>query len=410
MSIDRRSLAATIIGHTLGFYDVVLFGYLAPFLATLFFPSQNPSLSLMVGFVAFAAAFLTRPLGGMVFGYFGDRYGRKNTLVISMFFLAVPAFTIGILPTYAEIGFMAPVILILSRLLQGLCMGGEYNGSGIYAVEHAPSSMKGFAGSLVLAGGYVGSVLASLLGALFTLPLMPSWGWRIPFVIGGLTGLLGFYFRKRMKETPEFCSQSDSPSKAPLAEILRYHKRAFFCTLGIGCTGVIQTILSIYINGILITDLGVQTSLAMGINAGIALVWMITLPLMGKLSDLVGYRRLMLISSLGLSILAYPAFIFITPPYLSVVTVVSVRLGLSILAAAYFAPIHAMMAELFPVHCRYSGVSTGYSLSVALFGGTAPLASMVLVIWSGNPRTPALIFAIGALASAMGVYYGRQHH
>lgn len=403
MHLDKRSLIATIIGHALGFYDVVLFGYLAPLLSTLFFPSYDPSLSLMAGFATFAAAFITRPLGGVVFGYFGDRYGRKNTLILSIVLLAVPAFTIGLLPTYEFIGIAAPLTLVSVRLLQGLCMGGEYNGSGIYAVEHAPTPIKGFTGSLVAAGGYIGTALASLLGMIFTLPFVPAWGWRIPFIMGGLTGLLGFYFRKRMKETPEFRKLGENSLRTPLLEIMRQHKRAFLCTVGIGCTGVIQTILSIYLNALLIRDFGVQSAYAMGINAGMALVWMLTLPIMGKLSDTIGHRRLMLISSLCLCVAAFPAFILLT----SITSIVFVRLLLSILAAAYFAPIHAMMSSLFPVQCRYSGVSISYSLSVALFAGMAPLACTALVMWSGDARTPSIIFAAAALASAAGVYYGK---
>jgi len=204
MSNKKKVIIASVLGNALELYDFSLYGIFVPLFATLFFPTGNPTVALLASLATFAVGFLTRPLGGILFGYLGDRFGRKNALLISIMLMALPTLIISFLPTYAQIGILAPILLLLCRLLQGLCAGGEYTGASIFIIEHLGKSRRGLAGSLISASGAIGSLIAMLLGAALLQPGLPEWSWRIPFLMGAFLALIGFYIRRSLQESPEF--------------------------------------------------------------------------------------------------------------------------------------------------------------------------------------------------------------
>src|SRR5436189_1033551 len=197
MEKNIKAIFAAMVGNALEYYDVMLYGFFAAMLAPLFFPTDNQITSTISSLGTFAAGFVMRPLGGIIFGHLGDKFGRRQALVLAIFLVTIPTFTIGILPTYADIGIAAPLILLLCRLLQGLCVGGEYSGASIFVIEYSKRGREAFAGSILCAAGVSAGVLGTLVGFLSTLPFMPAWRWRIPFLIGSLFGLIGHYFRAR---------------------------------------------------------------------------------------------------------------------------------------------------------------------------------------------------------------------
>ena len=230
--MKNKTLFAAIVGNALEYYDFTLYGFFAAFLSPLYFPSADPKTSIIASFGAFAAGFLMRPVGGLIFGHLGDRYGRKYALLVSILLMTLPTFTIGITPEYSQIGFWAPLIIILSRLLQGICTVGEYTGATVLIAEYTGQHQPGFACSLLPASSLIGAILATCLGAFCLLDFMPSWTWRLPFIMGVGFGLFGFYLRQQINESPTFTAlaKEHNISKSPALKILKEQKMNFLCT------------------------------------------------------------------------------------------------------------------------------------------------------------------------------------
>lgn len=240
MKKSYKAIFAAMVGNALEYYDVMLYGFFATMLAPLFFPTENQTISIISSFGTFAAGFLMRPLGGMIFGHLGDKFGRQKALVLAIFLVTIPTFTIGILPTYVEIGIAAPIILVICRLLQGLCVGGEYSGASIFVIEYSKKGQETFAGSILTASGLFGGVIGTFLGFICTLSFMPSWGWRIPFLLGSLMGLVGYYIRKNVNESPDFMRhKNEKVAKVPLFLVFQNRKINLLCTIGIGAVSLI---------------------------------------------------------------------------------------------------------------------------------------------------------------------------
>jgi len=404
----EKPIFATMLGNILEYYDVTLYGFFAAFLAPLFFPSSDPSVSRIAALFALAAGFLMRPVGGVLFGYLGDRFGRRKALMLSIFLVTIPTFTMGSLPTYEHIGIVAPVIIVICRLLQGLCTSGEYSGASILLAEYSEKGKKGFACSLLPSSSLCGAVLGTSLGVLCTIPVMPEWAWRIPFLLGGIFGLIGFYLRRKITESPDFqkALQQNKLVKIPLLEILKRYKRNFFCSMGIGSSMLVL----FYMNTVHISDLmlkanlGITPSHLMMINTWMMISLITLFPLMGYLSDKFGVVHFMKISSLCTIVVAFPLFWLITyePSFTNFILA---QLTFNVCAAGFVGPSGAFLAELFPIEERYSGVAVGSSVGEAVFGGTTPLAATMLVLWSNSEIAPAfyLMFCsgLGLLALTM---------
>lgn len=382
MKQSYKSIVAAMIGNALEYYDVMLYGSFATMLAPLFFPTDNPSLTALSSLGTFAAGFIMRPLGGLLFGHMGDKIGRRPTLGLTIFLVTIPTFTIGILPSYEKIGLAAPFILVLCRLLQGLCVGGEYSGASIFVVEHSKKGQEAFASSTLCAAGFFGGAIGTFLGFICTQPFMPMWGWRIPFLIGAVIGLLGFYLRRNVSESPDFIrTKKKKVITVPLISVLQTRKKNLFCTIGIGATSLIPFYMaSVYMGYLLSVKLDLSTSHIMLINVGLNLFIMGLLPVMGLLADRIGKERLMIWSSCLSIVLAYPLFVFLDQE-LTVTRIIFVQGILGMITSSFGAPSSAFIVRLFPVQKRYTGVGFGYALGGALLGGTTPLILETLSTW-----------------------------
>ncbi len=381
MYINNKKNIAVILGNALEYYDFMLYGFFATILAPLFFPSENPSLSLIASMGSYGVGFLARPLGGIVFGHLGDRWGRKNTLSLSILLVTIPTLSIALLPTYDQIGIWAPFLLILFRTIQGLCVGGESSGAATYIIESASPTEKDKASAWLVLSCYFGTLLGTVFGAIFTSSFMPSWGWRLTFVMGSLIAFIGYYIRKQLKESPEFIKNKEQGKilKAPFLDLLRNEKiNLFYAASTSAGVAIPFFIIFIYLNGIFTKKLNLEPQLVLTLNAGLMAFWIVLLPQFGALAQRYGRQIVMFGGLLGMLLFSYPLFLFIgSEP--SFGSIFFTQLILSLFAMAYAAPTSALLVELFPVNERYSGIAFGYSLGHAIFGGFTPIILTTLV-------------------------------
>ena len=400
-----------MIGNALEYYDVMLYGFFATMLAPLFFPTDNKAISIITSLGTFAAGFLMRPLGGIVFGHLGDKFGRRQALILAIFLVTLPTLTIGLLPTYADIGITASIILVICRLLQGLCVGGEYSGASIFVIEYSKRGKEAFAGSILCAAGFFGGVLGTFLGFLCTHPYMPSWGWRIPFLIGAFIGLFGYYLRSQVSESPDFVRHKmEEIAKVPLFIVFQNKKINLLCTIGIGATSLIPFYLaSVYMGYLLSSQLQIPTFQIMLFNVGLNISLIFLLPIMGIIADKIGKEKLMILSSSLSIIVAYPLFSFLDSN-LSLMNIIFIQAILGIITAGFGAPSMALLSSFFPVHERYSGIGFGYALGGALLGGTTPLILASLSNWLGSSIVPAYYLMFSGFLGIVCVLGGRKEN
>ncbi|MBP6951197.1 MAG: MFS transporter [Alphaproteobacteria bacterium] len=409
MKKNYKAIIAAMIGNALEYYDVMLYGFFATMLAPLFFPTDNEAISIISSLGTFAAGFLMRPLGGIVFGHLGDKFGRRQALVFAIFLVTIPTLIIGLLPTYADIGIAASIILVICRLLQGLCVGGEYSGASIFVIEYSKRGKEAFAGSILCAAGFFGGVLGTFFGFLCTNPFMPSWGWRIPFLIGALIGLIGYYLRTQVSESPDFVRhKKEKIAKVPLLVVFERRLINLCCTIGIGATSLIPFYLaSVYMGYMLSSQLQIPTFQIMLINVVLNIFLIFLLPTMGILADKIGKEKLMIFSSVLSIIVAYPLFSLLENN-LSLTNILIVQAILGIITAGFGAPSMALLSSFFPTHERYSGIGFGYALGGALLGGTTPLILASLSNWLGSPLVPAYYLMFSGALGVICVVNGRK--
>jgi MHS family proline/betaine transporter-like MFS transporter len=395
----KKIIFISFLGTSLEFYDFTLYGIFASAIATHFFPAENEMLSLLAAFGAFAAGFIMRPLGGLLFGYIGDTYGRRQALSLSILLMGIPTLITALLPTYEIIGILAPIVIVVSRLLQGLSTGGEFNGAAIFALEHVQENHPGFVGSLLAVAGGVGAIFAMLLGALVSTNYFPEYGFRIPFFIGALISLLGFYLRRKLEESPEFLKiKSEKKPSIPLLKILKDYFPQFRSGFSIGALdGAIAYLLVGFMNVYLSRFIGMEISHAMLLNSFSLAVYIIFTPIMGHLFDKMKPHTFIKIMCLSVVFLAPIIFMGLQ----------SKDLRLILLAQAMFALIfsavsgsqHAYLQKLFPTKVRYTGISFSFNLGTALLGGTAPILMTYLYDITQDLMVPAyFLMALGLMA------------
>lgn len=395
----KKWLVPGIIGNILEWYEFALYGYFVHTISRLFFPVNNQALSLIATFSVFAIGFLMRPLGAVIFGHIGDRYGRKKALISAIFCMAIPTGLMGLLPDYEALGIYAAVLLTFLRLLQGLAVGGEFTGSFVYLVEHAPARQRGFYGSLTLCSGIVGVMLGSgvsaLVGYLANGTTAELWAWRIPFVLGFALGLLGFYVRRSMPETPGFEKISATGKRVahPILWTLLKSPASLLYAAGLVALPVAGFyMLFVYLSSYLTIYYKMPIGQVMLINTLTMMMLVVIIPVIGCLSDKVGRRPVLFGGALGFIFLSYPLFHLLQQA--SIATVFIAQSAFAILVALSYSIIPAVLVEMFPTSVRYTGLSLPYNIASALFGGTAPLIATFLIAQSENLSAP-MYYLIG---------------
>jgi MHS family proline/betaine transporter-like MFS transporter len=412
---QRKTLIAGCVANVLEWYDFALYGYLASVLARLFFPAADELSSLILTFEVFAAGYLMRPLGAAFFGNLGDKVGRKKVLIISVTLMAASTVLIGILPTYAQIGVLAPILLTLLRLIEGFSVGGEFTGTISFIVEHSPQSRRGFTGSFATFSLIGGILLGSAIGALVTSTLsaeeVVNWGWRIPFIFGIVVGVVGIYLRFGIDETPIFKSLEDKGEvvSAPILEALTNYWREILITMGTTWAGSATFyIIFVYMPTYLSTQANVPFSTALKMNTASMIILMIAAPFMGALSDRIGRKPVLITGCLAIAILTYPLFLLLSKGNLLYALGAQAVFALEL--AMVFAPLGATLVEFFPTRVRLSAMSLGYNLGFSIFGGTAPLVATYLIKETGSNVAPSIYLAFSALVSVVVFFKIRETH
>jgi len=402
-----KLIVATSIGNALEFYDLVVYGYFATMLARQFFPVHDRTVSLLLTFGTFALSYLARPVGALVLGSYSDRHGRKASLTLSIAMMTIGTGMVAVMPSYASIGLAAPILIFLSRLLQGFSAGGEFGSSTAFLVEHVPAR-RGFMSSWQFASQGASVLLASLFGALVTLLLTPpqieSWGWRIPFAFGLLIGPIGLYIRSKMDETPEF--EQAEKLASPVREVLSTQKERLLIGIGSLILTTTANYMLLYMPTYASRQLGLPKSAGFIATLVAGLIVMLLVPVVGHLSDKIGRIRIMLVAGTIFFVTVYPAFMFMNA-HPSLLTLLAAVIWVALLKATYFAPIPALMADLFPTETRTTGMAFGYNVGTTVFGGFTPLAVTWLIAVTHNNLAPGLYLMIAAIVSLLTLAWAR---
>jgi len=403
LAIKGKNIFSILVGTALEYYDNMLFMHFLFILSPLFFPASNPVTSSLLAMGAFAAGYIIRPIGGIVFGHFGDRFGRKQSLYFSMIFMSFPTFIIGILPTYNQIGIAAPILLIFCRFAQNFFIGGESAGALVSLVEFSKIGSKGVIASLLNVGAMMGALTGTALGCLFMQPFMPEWGWRIPFLVGAIFAWIVLRTRLKISETPAFekAKHAGHLLKRPLLNLLINQRIELLRTMAMSAGFVAPYyIVFVYMSNIFKNSLNLESYKIMAINSFIMLFCLLLFPLMGYLSDKFDRVKMIRLASLSIVIFSYPLFLFMNEQ-LSLFNVVCLQSILCIASAGVVGASGPLIASFYSTPQRYTGIAFGWSIGVAIFGASAPLVSTHLVIWTGDQSAPALFLVFCGIICAL---------
>lgn len=385
------------MGNVLEWYDFGVYGFFASIIAVQFFPSDNPTVSLIAAFGAFAAGFMMRPVGAAIFGHIGDRLGRARALQLSVLCMAIPTFLIGLLPTYSSIGVAAAVLMVLMRMMQGAAVGGEYTSSIVYLAESAPPGRRAFFCSWSMFGAVGGILLGSAVGAFLTSTLdeqaLNNWGWRVAFLAGIAVSLVGYFVRRGLGAQP-----LPEPEKSPLAEAFRSYGKDMIRIMGLNLVNAV-TFYLIFVFAVtwLVTDVHKPQSTALDINTVSMVLLMILLPFGAMLSDAWGRKKTLLLGIGGVAVLAYPLVWLMHHP--DPALILAGQMGFAVLVALFVPSIPAGMTESFPTRIRVTAVSVSYNVPFALLGGTSPMVAVWLIERSHDDLAFAWYIAVVAVIS-----------
>jgi MHS family proline/betaine transporter-like MFS transporter len=405
MTTRRKAILATVIGSGLEWFDFSGYAFFAAIIGKLFFPAGNETTSLLLALATFGVGFVMRPLGGIAFGIYADKVGRKRALSLAMLVMALGSATIALAPTYESIGVAAPCLIVVARMLQGLSAGGEMGGATAFLTEHAPVNRRAFYSSWIQTSVGFAVVIGSITGAVITSSLSPesltSWGWRVPFIIGMLVAPVGYYIRLRIEETPEFASEKRH-ANTPLRDVVREYPRAVLSSLLMVvlwtvCTYVILFYIPTYVVKYL--HMPQREGFISGIVSGAVLMAMA--PVFGALSDRVGKQRVLTIAAIVILLASYPLFShLIKSPTFGTLLTFQVIFG--VLIAAYTGPILALFTEMLPSRVRTTGLSLAYNGAVTIFGGFASFIITWLTQATGDAESASYYIIFAAVVSLLG--------
>ncbi|NKE55511.1 MHS family MFS transporter [Lentzea sp. PSKA42] len=420
----KKVVGASLIGTTVEWYDFFLYGSAAALVFNkLFFPTADPLNGTLLAFTTYAIGFLARPLGGLVFGHFGDRLGRKKLLVLSLLLMGGATMLMGVLPTYASVGVLAPLLLTFLRLVQGFALGGEWGGAVLIVSEHGDAARRGFWASWPQAGVPCGNLLAT--GVLAVLAAVQSdadflaWGWRIPFLLSGVLVVIGLWIRLSVSESPIFLAAQEKrdkaallekaavQEKAPIFELLRHNWREVLIAMGARfAENVSYYVITAFILVYVVTGLGLSKSV--GLNAVLiaSAVHLVAIPVWGHLSDRFGRRSIYLVGAVGMGLWIF-AFFALLDTKDPVLITVATTVGL-VLHGAMYGPQAAFFSELFGTRVRYSGASIGYQLASIAAGALAPLIATALLKAYGSSFAISVYVIITCVITVVAVLLARE--
>ena len=405
---DRRKvITASFIGNFVEWFDYAAYGYLAATISKVFFPESDPTTALLATFAVFAISFLIRPLGGVIWGRIGDRVGRRTALSWSILIMSGATVCIALLPGYASIGLLAPVLLLLVRVVQGFSASGEYAGASSFLVEYAPPNRRGLYASVVPASTASGLLLGSLLAALLTGVLsdaqLHSWGWRLPFLLAAPMGLIGRYIRVKLEDTPVFRALEDKElPPVPLGQLFTENLRPLLIAIGAAILNAVAFyVLLSYMPTYLSEELGFGASESF-LATTVALVTYIgCIFFTGIASDRFGRKRMLITASVLFIVLSVPSFLLLDGAGFLLVVLIQVVMGGVLTLNDGTLP--SFLSELFPTRVRYTGFAFSFNLANALFGGTAPFICTLLIARTGSQVAPAWYLVAAAIVSLCAV-------
>ncbi|KSZ56513.1 MFS transporter [Rhodococcus pyridinivorans KG-16] len=397
----RKVTLSSLLGTTIEYYDFLLYSTMAALVfGDLFFPSSNSAVSTIAAFGTLAAGYVARPLGGLVFGHFGDRLGRKSMLVITMVMMGIASFAIGILPTYEQIGMLAPVLLVTLRVVQGVAVGGEWGGAALMVAEHSDDRRRGLWTGLMQLGSPIGFLLSTsavMLATLLPDESFESWGWRLPFIASAALLVIGLYVRMSVVESPVFeqaaaKAEVDAEAKPPVLQLLRRPRPLILaCAVGIGpfaMTALITSHIIAYT-----TSVGYSSSTVMRILVLMSVVSIFAIPGFSALSDRVGRRAVSLTGAAVAVLYAFPLYMMINTGSIALLTV-ALLFG-QVVQSAMYAPLAPMLSEMFGTDVRYTGVSFGYQFASLIGAGFTPMIAASLLVASDGSSLPLSLILVG---------------
>ncbi|SUD69752.1 major facilitator superfamily protein [Pseudomonas putida] len=409
-----RVAFASFIGTLIEYFDFFLFGTAAALIFNkVFFPTLDPLLGTLAAFGAFGAAFVARPLGGVIFGHFGDRLGRKAMLVLSLLMMGLSTLSVGLMPTYEQVGVLAPILLLTARLIQGIAIGGEWSGAVLMAVEHAPPGRRAFYGSWPQCGIPAGLVLAT--SSFYLVQLLPddqmmSWGWRVPFIASALLVVLGLYIRLKITETPEFAEikREGREARFPVTEVVTKAWRSVLITMfSMAAPNIIFYIATVFILQYGSKTLGMPRSTVLGAVCLASFIQVFTIPFIAILADKYGRRPVLMTGCVLTMIFAYPIF-WLVDSGNTLNVYLALILCLPVLHAATYGPLASFVTEQFDTHLRYTGSAIGYHGGGMIHSGPVPFIATTLVAWSGGSWPLALYIMFGGLLTFIAVSFARE--
>lgn len=419
----RRAATASFIGNFIEWFDYASYGYLATVIGLAFFPEADKSVQLMSTFAVFAMSFILRPVGAVVWGAWGDRWGRRWALSWSILIMSGSTFFIGLLPTYSAIGIAGAIGLLLLRMIQGFSASGEYAGAGTFLAEYAPPSRRGIYTSLVPASTACGLLAGSLMvtGAFWLLPddAMNTWGWRIPFLLAGPLGLIGRYIRVHLEDSPAYQEMraempQEEKSKSwsePLRLLLREHLHDTLITFGVSCLNAVAFYMLLsYMPTYVHEELGFSQDTATLATSAMLVVYIISIFIMGHLSDSFGRRRMLIAACVAFIVLTIPLFVVMTKATGMLLVVILCQVVFAIILTANDGTLATFLAESFPTNVRYSGFALSFNGANALLGGTTPFIVTWLIKVTGSPLAPAVYLTVVALIAMVAIFQSRTIH